>query len=956
MHRHLRIRNLSPAKRGGGIFGFTKNNSEISEEIGSLDNTVAATAPSNTSGYWTDSGRYSTNWSGSGTSYDPYLISTAQQLAGLSYMVYSGSGLVSESYYYYGNKFFKQTADIDLSAYYWQPIGIRYNRSANEVKRYFSGTYDGNGYTVSGVFTRAGSSNAYNYQGLFGYTYNGLIKNVKITDSIFYGNRGVGAIAGYAEGTSFWYCHSTSKVSATESGGGLIGYSTEAYIHHCYNAGPVHCTSTSVGGVLGTDGYSSIVNCYNRGMISGNAYSVGGFIGFADGTKIINCYNVGSVTGDHVGGFLGRAGVETNISHCYYGGDCANIFYDVYERDEDDDGNYYSGSATKIASLNSTSYAKNKSWYTNTSNWDSSYPWDFTNVWKIDSGKNDGYPIFIPKTAVVTANAGAGITSVSGSGEYNIGSTATVTATAKTGYTFQKWTTTNSATAAAVSTSASYSFTVTGATTLYAWATLNTYWTNINALNPNGQELDAAYFDLTISDTAGVHSGTYTSLTDNPYPSIRLGYGSTITISNIRSYVTGKYQLASVSAGKGITNNGNGTYTYTVTSADDVITIQMDWIEYYLALDGMLDGVSANDISGYGTCDVYKDGVRVAAGVNDFWTVYGTYHYGQTYEFKNIQCLADKAYIGVHSGSISGTITGDTRVILSFRTKTWEDYAASSYAGGTGTQSNPYIIKTAEQLGLLAKQGQSAEITSHFKLGANIDLSAHEWKPIGVGQTYRLQGTFDGDMHCINNMKSTLYYYHAGLFATVVGEGVVKNLIMKNTVSQGNWTGAISGLVDNGGTIMNCIVEDAALTGTKVGGITGWSWNSNIISNVVIGCTITATYGGTIIGSTGGAGVSTIKDNGTYANTLTVDRSQGGIYGISESTTHIFTGCYASCRINGAHELLMWGDENSWGNWSYNTALNDEYPVPKPLFAIGGISGSTNVYNYLKNTLGFAAA
>ncbi len=105
MFRHLGNRNLSPAKRGGGIFGFTKNNSEISEEIGSLENTVAATGPSNTSGYWTDSGRYSTNWSGSGTSSKPYLISNAQQLAGLAYMVYSGSGPVKESKYFYKGKF-----------------------------------------------------------------------------------------------------------------------------------------------------------------------------------------------------------------------------------------------------------------------------------------------------------------------------------------------------------------------------------------------------------------------------------------------------------------------------------------------------------------------------------------------------------------------------------------------------------------------------------------------------------------------------------------------------------------------------------------------------------------------------------------------------------------------------------------------------------------------------------
>ena len=83
----------------------------------------------------------------------------------------------------------------------------------------------------------------------------------------------------------------------------------------------------------------------------------------------------------------------------------------------------------------------------------------------------------------------------------------------------------------------------------------------------------------------------------------------------------------------------------------------------------------------------------------------------------------------------------------------------------------------------------------------------------------------------------------------------------------------------------------------------------------------------------------------------------GALFGGYRSVaTMNFNGSYAQGTVNGTASKVMYGDSSDWGNWTYNSALNGGYPVQKPLFAIGGISGSTNVYNFLKNTLGFAAA
>ncbi len=367
----------------GLVFGLTdfspKSKPEQTEQ-----STQGATSPINDS-YWDeDVSRVDTNWAGSGTADDPWLITSAEELAGLSYTIYnntkseyltntSGSNTATSSrYYYYSGRYFKQTADIDVSAYWWQPIGIYYDRSGTQTLRYFSGNYDGDGYTVSGVFTKSGTKSTYSYQGLFGYvrgrssSNNATISNLGVIDSYIQGYQYVG---------------------------GVVGYNFYSIVRNCYNTGSVSGTGSYVGGVVGyNDSSSKVSNSYNTGSVSGSAY-VGGVVGRNNSSSTVrNCYNTGSVSGsDCVGGVVGDNYSSSPVSNCYYGGECTlskGIGVGI-------------GTTTKIADLNTTSYAKNQVWYTNSSNWDSSYPWDFDNVWTIDAEYNDGYPIFkwqIPPT------------------------------------------------------------------------------------------------------------------------------------------------------------------------------------------------------------------------------------------------------------------------------------------------------------------------------------------------------------------------------------------------------------------------------------------------------------------------------------------------------------------------------------------------------------------------------
>ena len=94
-------------------------------------------------------------------------------------------------------KTFRQTANITLGSTNFVPISIN-------TSTYFSGTYDGGNYTISGL--NVGTLNEVNYYGLFGYVLNGTVKNVRLdSPSVNVGNAinyDYGALIGCADGHS----------------------------------------------------------------------------------------------------------------------------------------------------------------------------------------------------------------------------------------------------------------------------------------------------------------------------------------------------------------------------------------------------------------------------------------------------------------------------------------------------------------------------------------------------------------------------------------------------------------------------------------------------------------------------------------------------------------------------------------------------------------------------------
>ena len=182
----------------------------------------------------------------------------------------------------------------------WTPIA---DWMGNRTTQY-SGTFDGNNKTVSGLYFNNGNSIRI---GLFGSSEaDGNIKNVGVVDSYFKGNEFVGGVCGRNEGT-ITNCYNTGNLTAinpTAAIGGICGINDNGgTIANCYNTGTVTATGStaSVGGVCGCS-LAPISNCYNIGTVTATSSDadISSICGFNYG-PITNCYYLAD-TEDENGG------------------------------------------------------------------------------------------------------------------------------------------------------------------------------------------------------------------------------------------------------------------------------------------------------------------------------------------------------------------------------------------------------------------------------------------------------------------------------------------------------------------------------------------------------------------------------------------------------------------------------------------------------------------------------
>ena len=271
----------------------------------------------------------------------------------------------------------------------------------------------------------------------------------------------------------------------------------------------------------------------------------------------------------------------------------------------------------------------------------------------------------------------------------------------------------------------------------------------------------------------------------------------------------------------------------------------------------------------------------------------------------------------------------------------WDGSIATAFAGGSGTENDPYQIDDGAQLAYLASEvnkGQTYE-NSYFVLTADIDLANNDWTPIGNsfadvlfdGPDYRLfAGNLDGKGHTISNISigtesTPLESDVFGLFGATGGKLSNVNLdgvTIYGTAKNDNVSGYVIGLAgalagSASGPIENCHVTNLNMTMKIpdanrrvywIGGLVG-ALDGRYIDECSVSGSITEKAGkgsiGGLIGELGKAAKITYSRSDVTVNVKADSRggaNVGGFIGKGNGKTDaetIIRNCYATGNVTG---------------------------------------------------------
>jgi len=257
-------------------------------------------------------------FSGSGTEEDPFLISTAEELARIAKII-NASDLADLRPF--TDQHFRLTADIDLSDF-----GANSNAGRGWIPPFsFQGIFNGNNHTITGLYINDpnGESLVYSFiggHGLFGSIQgDGVVKNLRLVDVNIRGSSLVGAVAG-ANFNLIINCYSSGTISGSGAGtGGIAGYlHFQSAIIGSRSSAIVDGGFDAAGGIVGFS-WGHVVNSSFVGEVNGNGHFTGGIAGNTWLGSISNSYSTGFVTGgiSHTGGVVGNPMAFTSITNTF---------------------------------------------------------------------------------------------------------------------------------------------------------------------------------------------------------------------------------------------------------------------------------------------------------------------------------------------------------------------------------------------------------------------------------------------------------------------------------------------------------------------------------------------------------------------------------------------------------------------------------------------------------------
>lgn len=257
----------------------------------------------------------------------------------------------------------------------------------------------------------------------------------------------------------------------------------------------------------------------------------------------------------------------------------------------------------------------------------------------------------------------------------------------------------------------------------------------------------------------------------------------------------------------------------------------------------------------------------------------------------------------------------------------WDGSSASAGLVGSGTELDPYLISSENDLAYVAKQVNDAVTTyagEYFKLTVDLDLGGQLWAPIGQIKANYFSGNFDGDGHTISNLNVKTIDDSNALYGGVFGrvlDGTIKNLTVEGgTIVASKYSGAIAGVLNctaDGGysAIINCHASNIEVRGLQIGGIVGRTSQKKAAKGQleIVGCSAnnitlnplaaddfaSIDFGNHFVGGIVGGAGSTVIDGCSATNITgtiygTGFAPVGGIIGVcgADSQSSDVTNCY----------------------------------------------------------------
>jgi len=206
---------------------------------------------------------------------------------------------------------YQLTADLDCSeTSTWNSgngfatLGA-YSEDNPDVNSGFTGSLDGNGHTISGLFIDRSEAR---YLGLFSYVKNeGVIKDLNLQEVDITGQKYLGGIAGRNNGKLIDVSVS-GNIRGEEYVGGVVG-DNNGFVTNSYSMGRVNSEDKAAGGIAGWN-TGDIYLSYSTASVNGR---MSGGITAMNLGKVARSFSTGTIEGDRAGGIAGGNGYSIQL-------------------------------------------------------------------------------------------------------------------------------------------------------------------------------------------------------------------------------------------------------------------------------------------------------------------------------------------------------------------------------------------------------------------------------------------------------------------------------------------------------------------------------------------------------------------------------------------------------------------------------------------------------------------